>query len=479
MNYANEIKNLGYEIKPMKFETVKCGGFDDITNVWLKYRDEYLERKEDGSVVNIKNGKKYTKEEYDAEIFNMDLSVNYMEMILLNIKSSTAFREFIFQFESLSRWGMSSRDHAEFLTYCGEELSDLKSTYNAYVKFKEVQDNFKSGTNSFDAMRECLPVAYQTEFMIYLPVKQFIKYLSVFYRYHSKTLPKMWKCIYTAAYENDDLRPWLPKILQYLDTEEARRYGNISKRMQKKDVFINSSRIYKGLGEIGSVLYSQLIRMENSLTYGYVNFLNEIPNMEISNCKVPFKVWSAMSEDRVLEIMRTRTAWFASNTYDYSKNKGLDNNAWNAFMTNHWVRTWRGEIRLEDNYQFFKFFRKDKMEVDNSVIDRYLADDENRFHKDYNRFWISPFILEDPRIMIDRLNQQGYCILVDLYCQMYKKGFFTYNPFNKYQIQWYKWIDEENASNTDYRKWDEVWQYYMNHNISIINLMKKFHLCDY
>ena len=56
---------------------------------------------------------------------------------------------------------------------------------NLENKFEVINENILNlenifENNSFDAMRECLPVAYQTEFMVYLPVKQFIKYIAVF-----------------------------------------------------------------------------------------------------------------------------------------------------------------------------------------------------------------------------------------------------------------------------------------------------------
>jgi hypothetical protein len=117
------------------------------------------------------------------------------------------------------------------------------------------------------------------------------------------------------------------------------------------------------------------------------------------------------------------------------------------------------------------------VKVNQNSINRYIADDENRFHKDYNRFWISPHILgNDGRIMIDRLNQQGYSIHIDLWCQMWKTGLFKFDPEDFHVKRWYKWIDEENSLNTDYRKWDEVWNYYLNNNISVKDLMVKFNL---
>lgn len=472
----NELREIGFEIRPMKIETVKCSGFNTITDVWLKYRDEYLKRNPDGSVENIKNGRKYSKEEYDNEIYNMDLSVNYMDMILLNIQSSTVFREFIFQFEdNIARWGMSSRDHAEFLTYCSEELASLPGTLNAYREFKRIQDEFKSGEKSFDAMRECLPVAYQTEFMIYLPVKQFIKDIAIFYHAFHNILPDMWKSIYEACYENEDLRPWLKKIASYQNTEEMRIFEGTKKKMLdiSGQDFILQNRYYKYLGNIGSVLYSQLIRMEKSYTYGYYEFMKSLPKLTVPNCKSPFECWSAMSEDRVEEIMRTRSAFFASNTYDG------DHNAWNAFAVNHWIGK-DGIYKIEDNYKFFKFLYKDesgKVRISQPAIDRYVADDENRFHKDYNRFWIAPYLLgNDGRILIDRINQQGYSIHMDLWCQMWKIGLFKVNPEDDHYKTWYGWIDNEQSLNTDYRKWTEVWNYYLNNDISIKDLMKKFKL---
>lgn len=484
MTNRERIESLGYKVKPMKIETVKTSGRETIVDVWLKYRDEYLKKNEDGSVENLKNGKFYTKEEYENEIFNMDLSVNYMEMILLNITSSTLFREFIFQFEDcICRWGRSSRDMAEFLTYCSEELADLPGTPKAYEEFKKVQEGFKAGDNSFDAMRECLPVAYQTDFMVYLPVKQFIKYIAVFYHAFHKILPETWRCIYVACYENPDLRPWLDKLSQYQSIEEVRLFEGTNKKFlpgkRGKDdhnKFILANRIYYKIGNIGSVLYSQMIRMEKSFTYGYYDFIKSLPQMDCPNCKVPFECYSSMSEERAEEIMNTRSAWFASNTYDG------DPNAWNEFAIHHWIKNSEGNYSIEDNYKFFKFLYKEDgvVKVNQNSINRYIADDENRFHKDYNRFWINPHILgNDGRIMIDRLNQQGYSIHMDLWCQMWKTGLFKFDPENPYVKRWYKWIDEEGGKNTDYRKWDEVWNYYLTNKISVLNLMKKFKLSDY
>ena len=474
MNTIEKIKALGYDVRPMEFKTIWCNGFDSVVDTWIDYRNEFVKRNADGTVDNIKNGKHYTKEEYDKEIFDMDISVSYMEMINLEISSSTAFREFLLQFDQTKAvWGKSSRDSADFTTYCSEEFASLPGTYDAYVEFKKVHDSFKAGEGSFDALRECLPIAYQTKFRIFLPVKQFMIYLAAFYECVHDVLPDTWKSVWAAVYKNEQLRPWLKKLNSYRDTEESRIFMCMNKHWDEKHThdFDASGLHYRYLGKIGSVLYSQLIRMENSRTYGYSAFLRDLPKIKVPNCKATFPCWTAMSQERINEVMRTRASWFASNTYDG------DPNAWNAFMKNVWHKEEDGSVKLENNWQYFKFLKKvgDKIIVDNEALARYLADDEGRFHPGYNRFFIAPYLIKDGRVILYRLHQQGYSKHMDLFAQIYKLGILKEDPNDEKYITWYKWVDE-GQGNSDYRVWTEAWEYYKNNNISIKDLMTKFNI---
>jgi len=482
---SDKLIEMGVEVLPFKIETEKCDGDKSIIDTWITYRDEFLKYSNDGKSIEwIKTGKLTPLDKYYKDLFDMDLSVSYFNNIKLKITCSLAFREFIFSFGDHARWGLSSRDSKSYITRlaCSDEMSEIQNNPAAYKEFIEWKNKYDAGDAQFDEMREHLPLAHQTQFVIQLPVKQFIKYLAIYYSTFRDSMNDSWRKIYVACYNNTDLRPWLTKIPHYTNIEESRllRFKGRLARFEDSDT-INSSidriyqnKVFKYLGKIGSGLYSQLIRHESILPIGWVDHMLNMNKMEVPNCKVPFDTYVHTSDTRLGDIVKTRTSWFASSNADG------DHNSW-IHIINQLIVCKDGRPLLKDNKHIFKWFDEDG-EFYPEATSKYDVDLSTRFYKGYNRFWVDPVALEYPEIIFDRLLKLGYSKVMDLYLQHFTEGYFKDNPNNSYRIQWDKWAKEckyegldPAESNTDYSVYTVYWEMYRDEGMDlkyIINLMK-------
>jgi len=463
MTVQSKLKEMGVEIQPMRIEILKCDSEDEILETWLRYRSEFLTwDKLTNTIINKKNGEVISKKDYMDNLFKQDLSVTYFQNAKLCISSSLFFREFIFHLWDLARWGLSSRDSPKYITrlVCSEELADIEGNVEAYKEFIQWKELYESGEiDSFDEMRGYLPLAHATEFVISLPVKQFIKYIAIYYKYFHEVLPESWKCVYTAVYDAEykggyPFRRWLNKIESYSSVYEGRRISSslpVDKRGQE---FISGNKIYEYVGKIGSGLFSQLIRHESIQTIGWIDFMvGNIRTLEVPNSKYPIPIWVHCDSQRMAEIIQVRNSWFAS------ANGNGDNNSW-TYIVNKYVKLdSKGHPKLEDNFKLFKFFTENG-ELDEHLVDKYKIDESTRIYKGYDRFWINPIVSEYPEIIIARVVKVGYSYIMDLYAQMFKKGYFKDNPGNPIRVQWKEWV-KEGAKNEDYDKYHEVWEEYM------------------
>ena len=178
--------------------------------------------------------------------------------------------------------------------------------------------------------------------------------------------------------------------------------------------------------EIGSVLFSQLIRHEGVYVTGYADFMKRVfenPG-EVWNCSATFPVSIRfVSEERLMQIMKVRTSWFAvTDRWD-------DPNSWSAILKKYIT----GNLSRDKKY--LHYFG-DRGQFDPSTISQYSIDDNLRLHKGYKAYLPDAFALESRDLVLERIRRFGDTPLLQDYLQMFDYGYVQDNPSNPLRRKW-------------------------------------------
>jgi len=417
-----------YIIKDPVIETVNHTSDLEILKSWIKSRDQFLEiiYDDDGvtptSVHNKKTEEIFPIGEYVAELMEMDLGFNYFCNITLDMTTSVALRDFIYMHQEYKgKWAKTNRYETKKEFIASAEAVDPKKDAQAFETYIKVTHDYENGLEpNFDRARETMPLSFQVNYQISLPVKQFVKILASIYI----NLPWMWSSIYVACYNNLQLRPWLKFIGKYLNVEEVTKYriGKANKVYTLKQF----RALYTRKLRVGSVLYSQMIRHENMMTAGYIEHLQSLrKNKVIPNCAAEFDCYISISESRLTEILKIRTGWWA--VFD----DWNSNNTWACFL-----RQFIPEGADLEEYKKYLMFFDSKGNFHPELITRTGIDDGLRLHKGYNAYFPDALALECRDLVIQRINRYGNNPVLGLYLQMFDKGYVRDNPNNIHRQKW-------------------------------------------
>lgn len=415
----------------MKVDVISCTSDIDIVKAWIASRSQFLS-------LSIQNGKYFVidnvkgtstpVDEYVKELIKMDLGFNYFAHITLRIYSSILLREFFYSFSQYrGKWAETARySNPKILTLSNEVeglFNNEEEACNDYIEAVADYENHK--TSQFDKTREKMPLSTQRMFQISLPIKMLIRILGqlsyICTKSHNPKLMKMWRKVWYAFSQVEELRNWLPLIGKYSgeDTELSLKY-------QEREV--KSHKI----GYVGMVLYSQLIRHEGIRVLGFEDFLldENLENLSHPDCGTRFKIIIEDQDDRMKDIVRLRTSWFAVTDGDWKSEDSC--NSWGCILK----KFLKGNLQRDKKY--LKYFKKvnNKYEFDPDSVDEYSLDDDLRLHKGYNAYFPDAFALESRKILEDRIARYGMNPLMSCYLEMFDQGFVADNPNNEKRKKW-------------------------------------------
>lgn len=418
-----------YEIKEPKVELSSVTPDLDILKTWVDSRSKFLEIKLENDRNIIYNHE--TNEVVDndlqhylKDVMKMDLAFNYFQNAIFKLKTSVLLRDFFYTFNEVKgKWATTQRYSTQKTMVASSEAAyDKKKTDKAFEEFIDFTNKYNNGEiEQFDHVRERMPLAYQVDYQFSCPIKQFIKMCSALLVIVGETSP-IWREFYPALYANEVLRPWLDNIAKYTNTDECHKYSKVDNDMFDDDLIVEHFHHVT----VGPVLYSQLIRHEGVTAIGYPEFMKKfMTDDKVYNCCAPFDLSFYCSKSRLLQIIRTRTEWFA--VYD----------DWNSCNT--WAAILKNFIPegadIDEYKKYFKVFN-DKGEYDVSLAGVHDVDDSLRLHKGYNAYLPNALVLEDKSIVEERIRRYGHNPVTDMYLQMFEKGYVKDNPDNVYRKKW-------------------------------------------
>lgn len=422
----NEIK-----IRSPKIE-LEASSKDLILRSWVDSRSKFLKIK-GNKVFNKMTKEVWSKDEYLKDVIKMDLAFNYFETAIFKMTTSVLIRDFFYTFQEYKgKWATTQRYSTQTEMVCSSECSDLPNNSKAFELFIKATNDYNSAESkgNFDMVRELMPLSYQVNWQCSMPIKQFIKYLGVLLKLVGPE-SKIWTEMYGACYQVPELRSWLEFIPKYLGCDEHNTYSieNCYKLYSEDSRGLKSTmqKLYDNIGNVGSVLYSQLIRHEDTYVLGYPEFIKSLNHRTgaIPNCKLEFPILLRQSPQRKMEMLRVRTEWFAV-TDDWDST-----NTW-AKILKHYIP--KGS-QLKDCKHLFMMFDSDG-NWDDSQVGKHDVDDSLRLYKGYNAYFPNAFQLESRKILDDRIARYGMNPLLDLYCQMFDQGYVKDNPNNKDRLKW-------------------------------------------
>lgn len=387
---------------------------DYSLDTWIKSRRMFM-KKVGPFVINTRTKEIRTIKSVTDELRSADLSYNYFAVARFNINSSLLLREFFYTFiESKANWATTQRFGFEFEDdKISEETLWIPNMERALMEFKAKKEEYLADKSiPFESVRDKMPLGYSVNWQCMMPIKQFMIYLSAFARLFGIT-SKIWETVYTACYKNKDLRPWLNLIPKYMYTPEVSSY------------FTHTSKTT----EIGYSLYSQLIRHEGVKVIGFFDFLKSLQESNDESLlpirERTFEVSISADPERINQIVRIRTDWFAM-TDNWN-----DKNSWGRILSLYLV----DEPHLFRNKEFLSCFDKDANFLPNSFGTHGL-DDNLRIAKGYKTNLPNPFILESHAIVEERIKRSGMNPLYKIYLQLFDDGYVKDNPNNELRKKW-------------------------------------------
>lgn len=408
------------DTKDMSVEVISCTSNLDIVKAWVASRSQFLSI-DDGRVYD-KTSDTYTDvDKYAEKLIKMDLGFNYFANITLRINASILFREYMYSFSDYrGKWAETARySNPNELNLSSEAVAlfdEICNTDAVVENYLQAVEKYESGENKqFDNTRELMPIFTQRMFQISLPVKLLIRILGHF-KYLASMAPglnEMWKKIWLAFAKVPELEHWLPLIRKYSVKDNEMSLGYTVK--------LETTRI-------GFVLYSQLIRHEGIRVRGLDNFLVKLGQgdyIPTGDCTQELEVSIEDPNDRMVDILRLRTSWFAVTDGDWSSK-----NTWGALLKNYIT----GDLKYDKKY--LKYFDKSTEEFLPSSVDSYSLDDDLRLHKGYDAYFPDAFSLQSRKIVEQRIERYGMNPLMKDYLQMFDEGYVKDNPNNSKRKKW-------------------------------------------
>lgn len=441
----NTLHDLEIEVLPFKIE-VEASNKYSMVDSWTKSRPHLFSVVKNGTSSQLEetdlvvfskgteSEESWLVNEYYDKLAEMDLALGYSQVCTFTIRSSTALREFFYQFDEKARWAQTSRQGIPNIRLASSELIDdinPKVLSDTYKRFIDNELLWKDGKLNYDKFRESMPLSFPVTYQLTTSVKQFVKYLSILYKYLRNKLPSMWEEIYQVCYNTDLLRPWLKNIYKYINCDESKLYYS-TKDLSGDSEFLHCNRVYKPLGKIGKVLYSQLIRHEGIYTLGYINFLENLSKSTNPICGTTFEVAIHYSSDeRFHEILKKRCRYFASNTTED------DPNSW-LFITKRYVNYDKdGSVDLDKNKHLFEWFDEEGT-FHPEILGKYDTDEDSKLRSGYNIYLPDAFSLQWRSVAVMRMKMEGESFLNKLFIQHFDKGYVSDNPNNPRRLLWMK-----------------------------------------
>lgn len=406
-------------ISPMSVEVISCSSNEDIVKAWVSSRSQFLSIK-DGKVYDNTSGEVTGIDDYARKLIQMDLGFNYFANITLRINASILLREYFYSFSSYrGKWAETARYSNPKKLVLSSEAMAIPAFYNrvdVINRYLDAVKDYEGGKNSqFDNTRELMPIFTQRMFQISLPIKLLIRILGHLKYLVSKApaLEPMWREVWTAFAKVKELDSWLPLIRKY----------------SVKDLEMSlTTAMGEPTTEVGFVLYSQLIRHEGIQVKGFDNFLVNLGynNFEpTGDCRQNLKITIDDPCQRMVDILRLRTSWFAVTDGDWSST-----NTWGALLK----KFLNGD--LDHDKKYLKYFDKNTLEFLPKSVDSYSLDDDLRLHKGYNAYFPDAFSLESRKIVEQRIERYGTNPLMEDYLQIFDRGYVKDNPKNPKRVKW-------------------------------------------
>jgi len=425
-----------YTVNRPKVEITSLSDSMDILKSWVDSRSKFLEIRELAPYMGMSQYDIYnheTKEVVDSDInhylkdvMKMDLAFNYFQNAIFKMTTSVFIREFFYTFNEVkAKWATTQRYSTQKeMIASSEAVLDKAKVDKAFKEFEEYTDKYNKGEiTQFDHVREKMPLAYQVNYQFSCPVKQFIKMCSSLLSTVGES-SVIWREFYASLYEafnTPELKYWLDNLSKYLGTDECTKYTLTRNDCYSEDIIKSFNHV-----TVGPVLYSQLIRHEGLTVLGYPEFMKRyISDNSVYNCSHEFPIVFHASKSRILQIIRTRTEWFA--VYD----DWNSHNTWAAIL-----REFIPEGADVDSYKRYLKVFNDKGEYDVTLAGVHDVDDSLRLHKGYTAYLPNALVLEDRSIVEERIKRYGHNPVTDMYLQMFDKGYVKDNPNNPYRIKW-------------------------------------------
>ena len=408
------------DTKDMSVEVISCTSNLDIVKAWVASRSQFLSIN-DGKVYD-KTSDTYTDvDKYAEKLIKMDLGFNYFANITLRINASILFREYMYSFSDYrGKWAETARySNPNELNLSSEAVAlfdEICNVDRVVENYVEAVEKYESGLNKqFDNTRELMPIFTQRMFQISLPIKLLMRILGHLKYLVSKApaLEPMWRKVWTAFAKVKELDYWLPLIRKY---------------SVKDSEMSLTTAMGEPTTEVGFVLYSQLIRHEGIQVKGFDNFLVNLGCGSFEptgDCRQTLKIAIDDPYQRMVDILRLRTSWFAVTDGDWSST-----NTWGALLKNFL----NGD--LDHDKKYLKYFDKNTLEFLPKSVDSYSLDDDLRLHKGYNAYFPDAFSLESRKIVEQRIERYGTNPLMEDYLQIFDRGYVKDNPNNPKRVKW-------------------------------------------
>lgn len=413
---------MSYKVSPLE---IKVDINDKYSVLHTYVRSKSMLISEVGPFVHDKSssqGKHWIpKSKYQDKIIHDDLAHNYFEFAIFKFKSSILLRDFFYTFtETKAKWATTQRFSKLDNVVVSSEAVHIKDNDIAFAEYEDAIKKFHSGEiKIFNKAREMMPLSHQVEWQIGMPMKQFIRCLAVLLHNLGQNDP-MWKEVYVTCYKNKVIRPWLDLLPKYMHVNEINEYTYIDPLpYNKKDAIVINP---------GMILYSHLIRHEDTRCIGFMDFMKDIVkgNFEgVPNCNQSFKCTIVTSPIRWRATIRTRTAWFAI-TDDWNSN-----NSWSLILKKYIKEK---HPKIEDYKWMFAFFDENGNFDNSAEVDS--VEDGLRLHKGYNNDFPNAFTLQSRDIVLQRIAKFGNNPLMEMYLQVFDHGYIKDNPHNEYRLRW-------------------------------------------
>jgi len=374
------------------------------------------------------------KEAYMKEVLTMNLSYNEFVYFEFEIVGSLLFRDFMFSFSNIiDRWAESTRFNGNLLhpskeyidPQTGKVMDELKNIWNIYEVGRQ---KFEKGDITFDQFRLDMPYSAETIFWIGINLKNLSRMLSLmrkeFYPIYKVYAPQFFneveglKEFFESYYDSTGVED---SMYQYFSDGVSDPYGGR----------IN----WENLGNIGFILYSQLIRQSGTIFRGYFDLLRNI-GLESHNFtgKSIVKVECLQTEKRRLATAKIRSCWFsmsdASSGKDYS---------WSKILESYFKSTPDSELP-----ELLPCSPKDGC-IGNCKFKQDLAFRNVNLESQHLP---CAFLLEDYKLIEDRARENGNSVTIDFYRKVWRISGMKDNPSNDLRLKY----EELNGSGNNLRK---------------------------